>query len=522
MNRSRLPILLLAAAALACLANPAASARGNVGSRYGGVLYVGLTNGSPDTLDPTLSRTFQAVEIYRSFCERLYDFDAKSRIHPELASSLPKVSKDKLTYTIPLRQNVLFNDATPFNAQAVVTTLERMINFPGSSRSSDYGPIQSLTAPDPNTVVIHLDSPFQPLLATLATNDGVIMSPAQLTKLGTNFGTAPVCVGPFMFDHQVSGDNVTVIKSPYYYDKYAVHLDKIVFKPETDPAAAVAALESGDIQVLDAVSPSLLPTVQANPNFRVLKGGGLGWSGIVINLGNTKGVGNLPYGNNGTPLASSPSLRQAFEEAIDRGALVKVVDQGAAVPGCTPVSPASAVFDPTVKCTPYDPKDAKALVARSGLTNPTVHLLVGPPDADAAQFIQAEEAAVGINVVIDAADQATVTLRSASGDFDTALGGFTGSPAFDRNVYEFVAGSGSRDYSGYDNPRLDLILANARKATSPAALKTLYHAAEEILIVDRPIIYLSHPTTYAAVSNSVSGVNFYADRQVRADFAQFR
>ena len=45
------------------------------------------------------------------------------------------------------------------------------------------------------------------------------MSPAQLEKLGDNFGSNPVCVGPFMFDHQLAGDHITVIKSPYYYDQ---------------------------------------------------------------------------------------------------------------------------------------------------------------------------------------------------------------------------------------------------------------------------------------------------------------
>ena len=56
----------------------------------------------------------------------------KARIVPQLAAALPVISKDKLTYTIPLRQGIQFNDGTPFNAQAVVTTLQRMITLPGS------------------------------------------------------------------------------------------------------------------------------------------------------------------------------------------------------------------------------------------------------------------------------------------------------------------------------------------------------------------------------------------------------
>ena len=64
----------------------------------------------------------------------------------------------------------------------------------------------------------------------------------------TTSGPTPVCVGPFMFDHRVVGDNVTVIKSPYYYDQKDVYLDKIVYKPMPDAAAAAAALKAGDIQ----------------------------------------------------------------------------------------------------------------------------------------------------------------------------------------------------------------------------------------------------------------------------------
>ena len=120
-----------------------------------------------------------------------------------------------------------------------------------------------------------------------------------------------------MFDHRIVGDNVTVIKSPYWYDRGDIHLDKIVFKSMGDASAAVAALESGDIQALDNVSTALLPAVQENTNLHVIHSTTFGWSGLFINIGNKNGVGT-PACNVGTPLATSPKLRQAFEEAIDR------------------------------------------------------------------------------------------------------------------------------------------------------------------------------------------------------------
>jgi peptide/nickel transport system substrate-binding protein len=501
-----------------------ASAQPTAARGYGGVLVVGLTKGDADTLDPTLSFTFSSVEIDRTMCERLYDFDARAHVVPQLASALPTVSKDKLTYTIPLRRGLLFNDGTPFDAQAVVVSLERVMTLPGSPLSSDLSAVDTVTASGRYTVVIHLRTPFTPLPATLATVDADMMSPAQLTKLGSNFGSDPVGVGPFMFDHRDTGQDVTVIKSPYYYDRNAVHLNKIVFVPEPDAAAAAAALEAGDVQMLDSVAPSQLPALQHSPSVHLIRQPSLGWTGIFINIGDKNGAGKPPYVNVGTPLAQSAMLRQAFEEAIDRNALVRVVYAGAAVPDCTPISPASPAYDASIRCPPFDPKAAKKLVGESGYPNPTVHLLTANTTLNTtlAEFVQAEEAAIGINVVIDAVDAQTSQDRAASGSFDTQLGGWTGSPATDRNVYPFVATTGHRNFSGYSNPRLDLILENSRKAITPKALRTLYHAAFQIILADRPIVFLDHAIAYAAVSSNVKGVEFLSDTQARVNFAQYR
>jgi peptide/nickel transport system substrate-binding protein len=311
-----------------------------------------------------------------------------------------------------------------------------------------------------------------------------------------------------------------VIKSPYYYNQAAVHLDKIVFKALPDAAAAIAAFRAGDIQVLDPILPTSLSTIQESTGLRLLHANGLGWRGIIINLGNRSGIGNLPYTNLGTPLAASAMLRQAFEEAIDRDAMNKVVFAGTTQTGCTPMSPASPAFDASIRCTPYNPSDARKLVAQSGFPNPTVHLLTSNATdmLQLAQFIQAEEAAVGINVVIDPAVGGTSI--AVSGNFDTFIQGPATGANTDQSITDWVATSGSRNYGGYSNPRLDLILANTRKATTPKALRTLYHAAQQILVNDRPIIVLYHSVRYAAVNANVTGVQLRPDLVLRVAFAQ--
>jgi peptide/nickel transport system substrate-binding protein len=522
-GRARIVATFFLAVVFAVMVLGTASARTQAPSKYGGTLVVGIS-GLPNSLDPTLGRGTQPIEVYNTFCEQLYDYDSSSRIVPQLAAALPVISKDKLTYTIPLRQGIRFNDGTPFNAQAVVTTLQRDLTLPGSTRTGELSSIASITASGPLTVVIHLSTQFTPLTGVLALPDGVVLSPTQIAKLGADFATDPVCVGPFMFDHQVVGDNVTVIKSPYYYNQAAVHLDKIVFKPFPDTAAGTAALQAGDIQVLDPVSAAVALPGSQDAGLQLLHANGLGWRGIVINLANKNGVGNLPYTNIGTPLATSAKLRQAFEEAIDRTAMNKVVFGGTTQTGCTPMSPSSPTFDASIPCTRYSPSDARKLVAQSGFPNPTVHLLTSNVTemVQLAQFIQAEEAAVGINVVIDSVDTATFASRSASGNFETTFSGpATGSSA-DQAIYDWVATAGSRNFAGYSSPRLDLILANTRKATSAKALRTLYHAAQQILLDDRPIIFLYHSVRYAGVSSDVTGVQLRPDLVLRVAFAQYK
>jgi peptide/nickel transport system substrate-binding protein len=486
-----------------------------------------MTRGDPDTLDPSLSRTFDAVEVYKAMCERLYDYDLKVNLVPELAARLPKISKDKLTYTIPLRHGVRFNDGTPFTAQAVVATIERDLTIPRSSRAGDYLPVAAVKAPSRYTVVIRLKTPYTPMTKVLASADGVIMSPAQLTKLGENFGTDPICVGPFMFANRIAGDSITVVKSPYYYHRREVHLDKVVFRSEPEAQAAVAALEAGDLQALDSLPALDVPALERSKSLHVMRAKSLGFEAVFVNMGNTQGIGHLPYGTAGNVLASSPKLRQAFEEAIDRNALNKVVFGGHVMPGCTPVSPLAPEFqayDANIHCTRFSPATAKTLVAASGIAGPTVHLLTSNQSdmLRLAQVIQVEEAAVGIKVVIDPTDTATANARTTAGTFEAYLGSWSGSPDTDRQFFQFLATQGSLNWCGYSNPRLDLILANARKATRGKSLATLYRAAQKIILADRPVIYLYHPVVYAAVDANVTGVQLPFDALLRVAFAQYR
>jgi len=515
--------LVGAAVLLAILALAATAGAGrHAVAANGGTLTVGMANGEPDALDPTLARTLSGREVFLTFCEKLYDLNAKAQIVPQLASALPAISKDKLTVTIPLRKGIKFNDGTPFNAAAVVTTLQRDLTLKGSARASEISPIDTVATSGQYKVVIHLKTPYSPLTAQLADRAGMIMSPTQLQKLGANFAQNPICVGPFMYQNRVAGDSITVVKSPYYYDKKDVHLDKIVFKVENDTAAAAAALKAGDLQALDAIDSTQLQGIEHTPGLRIIKVTGLGYQGFTINIGNKNGIGK-PFSNIGTPMASSSKLREAFEMAINRNTMNKVVFGGTVLPGCTPLSPTSPYFDRSLKCTPYNPTEAKKLVQQSGVS-PTVNLMVptGTAALRLAQFIQSEEAAVGIKVNVDSTDFVTSLSKEDAGTFDTFQIGWSGRVDPDGNIHDFVATGGSENGSGYSNPRVDLILSNARKASTTKARQTLYNAVTKIIQADRPLIYLYYPVTRAGVSTKLTGITMYPDTLLRVAFARYK
>jgi peptide/nickel transport system substrate-binding protein len=473
----------------------------------------------PFTLDPTLLSNGTLQGILPEFCLPLYTYASNHgtlELDPILAAAPPGISADKLTYTIHLRQGIEFNDGTPFNAQAVIASYQRYMTYPGSIRKGDFVDVTGATATGPFTVVYHLSQPNAVFSGNLYP-----LSPTATANEGSGFSNDPVCVGPFMVDSWRIGDSLTLIKSPYYYKRAAIYLDKIVFKYLPDSATGLEALLAGDIQVLGVGGPQ-----PAGPNLTVIKGTTLAMAGIVINIGNKHGEGNPPYTNVGTPLAQSAKLRQAFAEAIDRNTLMKVAYGTGAAPTCTVVPPNDTEWYAQIKvpCTPYDPKDAKKLVAASGYPTPiTVHLLIVGSSSVEAQVIQAEEAAVGFNVVIDF--QAVPSFVSAilSGNFDAVVRGVSpNNPDPNTYLYQYFATSGPQNASGYSNPRLDYVLANALKATNPKARAVDYRVAQQIINTDRPIIPLRYPIDYVEVASDLHGIQFDPFGDLLLANAQYR
>ena len=521
-KRALVASALACAAALGLLAAAAGAGQFRAGSASAGkTLTVGLAE-DPDALDPTLARTFVGRMVFLAMCEKLYDINRNLDIVPQLATKMPKFSNGGKTVTITLRHGIKFNDGTPFNAQAVKVSLDRHRTLARSARASELTPVDSVTTSGSRKVVVHLSQPFAPLTSLLADRAGMVMSPTQLNKLGSNFASDPVCVGPFQFVSRKAGDRIVLKKSPFYYAKKKVKLGGIVYRIIDEPSTMAANLRSHGIDVADRLAAPNLPSINRDKSLRLVKAVTLGYQGLTINIGNKNGL-RRPYQNVGTPLAKHQGLRQALELSLDRNVINKVGFNGTVLPDCGPVSPVLKAWrDPHFKCPGRNVAQAKKLVKQSGEKTPIpINMMIGT-DSVAARVgavIQREARDAGFNVTLQPTEFTTSLNRADAGNFDVFLVGFSGRVDPDGTTYGFIHTGGSLNDSGYSSKRVDLLMDKARAVISNKVRKGFYNKAFRIAQHDRPLIYLYHPVNYTGVVKRATGVQVFGDGLIRVAFA---
>ncbi|WP_199432922.1 ABC transporter substrate-binding protein [Qaidamihabitans albus] len=530
MTKHRLSLATLAVAALLGAACSPVGQDGGGGTedprtgqaRKGGDLVVALSE-EPDRLDPSLARTFVGRIVFSSICEKLYDVDENLEVVPQLAADLPDVSDDGLTVRIPVREGITFNDGTNFDAEAVKRSLDRHREISGSARASEIAPIEEVRVVDDTTVEIGLSEPFAPLTAALADRAGMIMSPAQLDKLGENFADEPVCVGPFSFAERKAQDRIVVTKSEHYYDAGKVNLDRVVYRTIAEPNVRLSNLRSGDIHVAEDVAPTDVATIQNDANFQVVETTSIGYQGITVNIGNGDGVGP-PFTKPGTPLASEEKLREAFELSLDRDALNKIVFDGRHTPGCTPLSPASPWAVEGFECTPHDVEAAKRLVRESGIPTPIPVELITANNAEevrVGEVIQSMAKEAGFAVTVRPTEFAAALDEAEAGNFDTFRIGWSGRIDADQNVHQFQHSSGSLNWAGTNDADIDRLLDEARAAQSTEERKELYRQAVERASEVRGIIYLYHENLFLGAAQEIVGLEYFGDGLIRVTNAGF-
>src|SRR3954453_3528773 len=423
-------------------------------------LRIGLAE-DPDVLDPSLARSFVGRIVFASLCDKLVDIDEKLNIVPQLATSW-QWSPDNKALTMKLRPGVTFHDGEKLDAAAVKYNLERHKTMAGSNRRGELAPVASVDVVDAGTVRLNLNAPFAPLLAQLADRAGMMVSPRAAQAAGEKFGAKPVCSGPFKFVERVAQDRIVFERFAKYWNKPAIHFDKVVYQPIVDSTVRLANLKSGQLDLIERVAPSDMPALKGDSRVKTAKIVEIGYQGITINIGKS----DLAKGN---PLGRDARVREAFELSLDRDAIVQVAQDGEAMPGNQWVAPTNSWYVKSVPIPKRDVARAKALLKEAGVPNASF-TLVTPTTSDAqrvAQVVQATAKEAGFDVKIQSTEFSTSLDMADKGQFEAYVLAWSGRADPDGNLFSHLGCKQPLNYSGWCRPEIDELITKQRATSDP-------------------------------------------------------
>ena len=283
-------------------------------------LRVGFTQDAI-TLDPGNPVKRETETIIRNMYDGLLTRDAKMNVVPELAESWRQV--DPVTYEFRLRHNVHFHDGTPFTAEDVKFSIDRVLTGKVggqiSPRKDLLGPLARVDVADPHTVRFVLSTPWPLLPAMLPFFE--MVSRDFVNKVGDDgIATKENGTGPFRLLEWRRGDAIIMERVPDYYGGSSdippvgpAHVDRVIFKIMPDEiAACVAALLGGDVDIINELPVSAMHQVDGNSGTLVMKANGTRTFFVAIN--------NAKAPLNDARVRGARAGIMAWTSRLDRGA----------------------------------------------------------------------------------------------------------------------------------------------------------------------------------------------------------
>jgi peptide/nickel transport system substrate-binding protein len=513
----------------------AASTEG--GGASGGTLVFG-TSSDPVVLDGALVSDGESLRVIDQIFETLVSLKpGTTELEPGLAESW-ELSDDGLTYTFKLREGVKFHDGTAFNAAAVCTNFDRWYNFTGSFQNPsasyywqtvfggfaktdpDSGApaesyYQSCNAVDDGTVEIKLTKPSSAILGALSLSSFAIASPKALEEFGADEGTVddegvfrptgtfgtehPIGTGPFKFDSWTRGDRLTIVRNDDYWGDKA-KLDKVIFRPISDNAARLQALQTGEIQGYDLVEPQDVETIEGDDNLQILDRPAFNVAYVGFNQ-KQKPLDNI-------------KVRQAIAHGLNRQEVVDNFYGGRGEVAKEFMPPEVVGYADDVTEYEFDPAKSKQLLQEAGLTLPVPITFWYPSDVsrpympDPKRNFEAFRASLeqaGFKVTPKTAPWSPDYLGNVDeGNAQVYLLGWTGDYGDPDNFVGTFFQNPQKAW-GFDNKEIFTALADAETETDLEKREDLYKEANRKIMDFLPGVPYVHTKPALAFAANVKG-----------------
>jgi peptide/nickel transport system substrate-binding protein len=523
------PVAVLAVAAAVVAMGASASGKAK------NVLVFG-TSSDPVALDGALISDGESGRVVSQIYEGLVALKAGTTTPiPGLALSW-SASKNGLIWTFKLRQGVTFTDGTPFNAAAVCSNFSRWYDFTGSFQNPDatyywqtvFGGFRHPEPGSPTssiyrgckaigkyTVHLFLTQRSASFISALSAPSFSMESPTAMAKYGANQGSVdsngvfhptgtyatqhPTGTGPFMLKSWKVGDKLELVPNPHYWGKKP-SIQRLIFKPISDNAARLQALQSGEIDGYDLVAPQDIPTLKSS-GFQIL----------------SRPAFNVAYVgfNSSKPPLDNQLVRQAVAYGLDRQSVVNSFYAGRAQVAQEFMPPQLFGYSKKVQKYTYDPNKSKALLRQAGLTLPVkldfwyptnvTRPYMPDPKANFEAFSAGLEKA-GFQIVAHSAPWRPDYLSAINkGEAQMYLVGWTGDWGDPDNFIGTFFRTPQDAWGNFKDPALYALLNKALGETDPDKRVGEYQLANEMIMKFLPGVPYAHTSPALAFRKGISG-----------------
>ena len=493
--------------------------------RSGGTLTYATGDAEPTCLDPHVGGNYPQALVSTQYLESLVSKDSDGEIVPWLATSWEE-SSDGLSWTFDLRDDVAFSDGTPFDAAAVAANVAHLQD-PETLSSTGYlalGKVTGVEAVDEHTARFDLSTPDSALLESLTQPWVAMESPTALERSQEENCESPVGTGPFVVESWTKQDRVVLTRNDDHTSPPAdaahdgpAYLDEIVWRFIPDSAARYAALQAGQVDVIDNVQPDTLVAA--------------GKDDALAEIDAPRpGAANRIELNSGKAPFDDERVREAFITGVDVTDGIDSLFFGTAERSYSPLSSVEplAYSDPSLF--EVDVDAANALLDDAGWTERdsdgfrtkggerlTLEFPVStnqsiPAEQSLFEQIQAGARDLGFDVVLSPLDVSSWYGALAANDYDLVSAPYTKvGPDVLRILYD-TAGITPAP-SGYfanlaqlSDPALDDLLKRASETSDADERADLYVQAQTIVLESRTVLPLYDQQNHYLVGPAVTGV----------------